>query len=81
MFCEIRVDLGARFGQLGYGMDGNRTPALSREKGFEGFLACLLGHETGIGVIAALLMPLGDAKVVLGLAEPAQSDLRAWLHR
>ena len=66
--CESRIDLGAAFGQLRHGVDGNRAVPMADEKGFEGLLGCLLSHKTGVREIATPLVALGDGQIVLSLA-------------
>ena len=69
---EGRIDLGAAFSQLRHRVDECGTVPLPDEKGFEGLLRRLLGHETGVREIAALLVATGDSQVMLRLAQPGQ---------
>jgi hypothetical protein len=59
--CKVGVELGTTLSQLRHRVQWDRALTLPDEKGFECFLRRLLGHETRIGIVAALVVTARNA--------------------
>src|SRR5262249_49987324 len=67
---KVGVELGAALRQLGYRMERDSALSLRHEETLQGLVCRLLGHEAGIGVIAAFLMTAGNLKSLAASVSP-----------